>query len=143
QGRELTDHRAVSDLEGRALALEPEVLGIGAQYGAVRDLAILAQDRVPLERHPGSDLGSFPDPHARTDDGPGSDDDPFAEFCLRIYDGGGVDAGLPTGTDSRIAHLSTILAMNSASATTWPSTNPSPFILQVCLRYWRISSSKT
>src|SRR5690606_20113888 len=143
EGRELTNDRPVPDLENRALALELEVLGRRAEHGPVRHLAILTEQRVPFDGGARPDLGPVPHVHPGADDGPRADDDAFAQLRLRVDERSGMDAGLTPGADGRIAHLSTILAMNSASATTCPSTNPSPFILQVCLRYWSISSSKT
>src|SRR5690606_10141688 len=143
QGRELPDERAVSDLQGRTLALELQILRIRAQDGPVRDLAILPERGVTLHGDPRADLGAVSDPHPRADDGPGSDHDTFAELRIRIDEGGGVDAGLAACPDGGIAHLSTILAMNSASATRWSSTNPSPRILHVFRLSWSISSSKT
>jgi len=66
-----------------------------------------------------------------------------AQLGVGIDDGGRMDGGLPTGADGCVAHLSTIRAMKSASATSWSSTKAMPCILHVWRRNWTISSSNT
>src|SRR5690606_381216 len=141
--RELSNDGAVSDLEAGPLPLELEVLGIRPEHRPVGDLAVLAQVGVTLDRHPRTDLGPVPDTDPRPDHGPRPNHHAFPELDVGIDDRGRMNACLTARPDSRLAHLSTILAMNSASATRFSSTNPSPLILHVCLLSWTISNSKT
>src|SRR2546421_1744765 len=124
------DDRAVADLDPRLLALVFQVLRIVADDRAIPDLHALADACVPLEDGVGRDAAALAHGNVR------------ADHAVRPH--GHVGAKLGGRIDERrpVDHLSTTIAIISASATTCPSTNPAPFILQVLPRNWSMSSSK-
>src|SRR6266850_1103397 len=103
---------------------------IVADDGAVPDFHALGHAGVALEHGMGADIAPLRHGDPRTDHAVRADRDVGAELGGRVDEGGPVD------------HLSTTIAIISASATTCPSTNTAPFILHVLPRNWTISSSK-
>src|SRR5690606_24779496 len=91
QRRVLPDHRPVAHDQLRRLAVELEVLRIGAEDCALVDPAVLADGRVPLDQHVRADVRAPADRDVRTDDRVGAHDDIRAELRARVHDRGRVD----------------------------------------------------
>src|SRR5205823_6072609 len=126
----LPDHGPIAHFDPGVFAAVLQVLRVVAQHAAVPDLHAVADLDVALEHRVRRDLTALPDRHARADDHVRPDGDVAADV------GGGIDQGGP------VDHRSTTVAIMSASATTCPSTYPTPFILHVLPRNCSISSSK-
>src|SRR2546430_5000713 len=129
-GAVLTDDRAVADFHPRFFALVLQVLRIITDDRAVPDLHAFAHARVALDDGVPRDRGTLAHGDAGADHAIGPDGDVLSQF------GGRIDQRRPMN------HLSTTMAIISASATTWPSTNPAPFMRHVLPRNCSISSSK-
>ena len=125
----LTNDRAVADLHPRLFAFVLEVLWIVADDRAVADLHAVTHARIALEDGMRRDAAALADRHARADHAIRPDRDVGAELGRRVDQRGPVN------------HRSTTIAIISASATTWPSTNPAPFMRHVLPRNCSISSS--
>ena len=126
----LPDDRPAADLDPRLLALVFQVLGIVPDDRAVPDLHAVAHPRVALED------GVRRDPAAL------AYGDPWADHAIRPDRNVGAELGGRIDERGPVDHLSTTIAIISASATTCPSTNPAPFILHVLPRNCTMSSSK-
>src|SRR2546429_4151507 len=120
----------LADLDPGVFPLVLQVLGVVAEHAAVADLHPLAELDVALEHRVRGDVTTLAHGDVRPDDGVGTDGDVAVDVGRGIDERGPVD------------HRSTTDAIMSASATTCPSTNPTPFILHVLPRNWTISSSK-
>src|SRR6058998_1270588 len=120
----------VSPTSTQVSSLVLQVLGVVAEHAAVADLHPLAELDVALEHRVRGDVTTLAHGDVRPDDGVGTVGDVAVDVGRGIDERGPVD------------HRSTTDAIMSASATTCPSTNPTPFILHVLPRNWTISSSK-
>src|SRR5437773_3866789 len=126
----LPNHRRVAHLDPGVFSLVLQVLRVVAEHAAVADLHPVAELDVALEDRVRGDVTALAHGNVRPDDGVGTDRDIAIDVGGRIDERGPVD------------HRSTTDAIMSASATIWPSTYPTPFILHVLPRNWTISSSK-
>src|SRR5258706_6021979 len=115
----LPDDRAAADLDPRLLALVFQVLGIVPDDRAVPDLHAVAHARVALEDGVRRDAAALAHRDPRADHAIRPDRNVRAEL------GGRVDERGPA------EHLSTPLAIISASATTLSFTQPAAFVLDV------------
>src|SRR5438045_6494592 len=129
-GRVFANDGAATDFDPGLFALVLEILRVVADHGAVADLDAFPDAGVALEHRVRRDGASVADRHLGADDAVRPDRDVGAEL------GGRIDQRSP------MDHLSTTIAIISASATTCPSTNPAPFIRHVLPRNCTISSSK-
>ena len=128
-GAVLPDHRRVAHFDPGVLAAVLQVLRVVAEHAAVPDPHAGADLDVALEHRVRGDLAALADRHPRSDDRVWPDRDVAPDVR------GGIDQGGP------VDHRSTTVAIMSASATTCPSTYPTPFILHVLPRNCSISSS--
>src|ERR1700741_1456963 len=119
--RVLANDRPVSDLDRRFLAGELEILRRTAEYRPHPDLNILAEGNVPLEGRSRRDNAAAGNDAVVADDYERADLDISGDFRLARHD--------RRRMDPRRHRPRTIAAM-SASATTSPSTLPTPRILQ-------------
>src|SRR5439155_16361983 len=129
-GAVLADHGRAADLDPRVLALVLQVLRVVADNGAIPDLHAPPEPHVALQHRVRGDVTALADRHVRADDRVRAHGRVVRQLCRRIDQRGPVD------------HFSVTIAIISASATTCPSTYPTPFILHVLPRNWTISSSK-
>src|SRR4029077_8842958 len=111
----LADDGAAADLHPGFLALVLEVLRVVADDGAVADFHAVAQPRVALDHRVGRDAAALPHGDLGANHAVGPDGDVSPQLGGRIDQRRSMD------------HLSTTIAIISASATTCPSTNPAPF----------------
>src|SRR5439155_20833147 len=125
----LANDGAVADLDPGLLALVLQVLGVVPDHTAVADLHAGAESGVALQHRVRRDSAPLSDRHLGPDD----------RVRPHRYILG--DVGRLIDERGTVDHLSTTIAIISASATTCPSTYPTPFILQVFPRNDSISSS--
>jgi len=126
----LAQDGAIADLDPGLRPLVLEVLRVVADHGSVPDLHARAELRVALDHDVRCEHAAVTQRDPRTDD--------------RVRADGHVVAEMRRGIDERgaVNHRSVTMAIISASATTWPSTYPTPFMRQVLPRNCSISSSK-
>src|SRR5205823_11428012 len=127
------NHGALPDLDRRFLSGKLQILWRPAQYGSHSDLNVLAELDVSFECRARGDNTSTGN-HAIV-----ADDRKRADFDI------GGDLGVRRDDCRRVyprRHRSRTIAAMSASATTSPSTLPTPRILQTVPRSCVISSSK-
>src|SRR5687767_2493053 len=127
------DHRAIADLGGGFFSAVLEVLRSTADDAANAHLHAAAERDVALQSRARSDHTIVADDAILTYHRESADLHPFSEL--------GVGRDNRTRMDARRCHLSRTIAAMSASATTSPSTLPTPRILQTLPRSWTISSS--
>src|SRR5687767_12600171 len=129
-----TDDSAITDLRRGLFAAVLEILRGPADYAADADLHPAAKRDVSLQGRTGSDHTVIADNAIFTHHRERADLDSLAELDIGRDDRARMDA--------RTRHRSRTIAAMSASATTSPSTFPTPRILHTLPRSWTISSSK-
>src|SRR4051812_16331847 len=131
-GSVLADHGAFSDFHGRFLTRVFQILRRAAEYGSHPDLNVGGKRDVSFECCPRRDDASAGNRAALADYRIRPNFDIRRQLGVGRYQRGRVDPR---------HHRSRTMAAMSASATTSPSTLPTPRILQTIPRIWMISSS--
>src|SRR5204863_9779836 len=116
----LPHHRRVADLDPGVFPLRLQGQRVVAELAPVADRHPLAELDVPLEHRVRGDVTTLAHGDVRPDDGVGTDGDVAVDVGRGIDERGPVD------------HRSTTDAIMSASATTCPSTNPTPSSCTSC-----------
>src|SRR5687767_4242463 len=126
-----TDHGTIADLGGGFFAAVFEVLWGTPDDAANAHLYAAAEGHIALEGRTRSDHAIVADDAIFTNHRESADLDAFSKLSVGRDDRARMDA--------RRRHLSRTIAAMSASATTSPSTLPTPRILHTLPRSWTIS----
>ena len=116
----LADHAVAADLERRGLALVFQVLRLVADRGEREDARPGADGRAAGDDHMAQQLDAVAERDLAADHAEGADAHALAEPGAILDDGGRRGRHILASSGSRI------MALTSASATTWPFTFASP-----------------
>src|SRR5581483_4807657 len=111
----------VADAHAGAAALEFQVLGLAADAGIGKHLAILPQNGVALDARVVMKARAVAERDVAADVGEGTDFDIATELSRRFDNGGGMNFG-GHGMGHSTSSLSRMANINSAEETTWPAT---------------------